>query len=191
MRSDLRNETYRRRFSSTLPWVAYDTNESLSLRGQYGWVHLRVQPLAFAGEKTADTLEGLLRLNVPEDSVLQFILVADDHVNHYIDTYKSLKTRDNALVSKSVDRYGAFLLGGTEGLEKLNNMPVRDFRLIVAFKLPIRQWEGGTPAVAELKSAIFEILGGARLFPSVVECEDLVCVDAEVFQRQRAGHGSL
>ena len=99
-------------------------------------------PLAFAGEKTADTLEGLLRLNVPDGSVLQFILIADDHVNHYIDTYRSLKTRDDELVRKSVDRFGAFLLGGTEGLEKLNNMPVRDFRLIVAFKLPVRQWDG-------------------------------------------------
>jgi len=117
---------------------------------------------------------GILRLNVPDGSVLQFILIADDHVNHYIDTYRSLKTRDDELVKKSVDRFGSFLLGGTGGLEKLNNMPIRDFRLIVTFKIPMRQWDGGSPAVAELRSAIFEILGGAHLFPSCMECEDLV-----------------
>jgi conjugal transfer ATP-binding protein TraC len=188
--TDLRSETYRRRFSEYLPWVAFDhdTKAYLCTDNTAGFI-FECNPLAFAGERTADTLEGLLRLNVPDGSVLQFILTADDHVNHYIDAYRSLKTRDNELVRKSVDRFGSFLLGGTEGLPKLNNMPVRDFRLIVAFKLPIRQWEGGTPAVAELRSAIFEILGGARLFPSDVECEDLVGWMRRFFNGSESGNG--
>jgi conjugal transfer ATP-binding protein TraC len=174
MRTDLRNETYRRRFSEYLPWIAYhnETKTYLCADNSAGFI-FECSPLAFAGEKTAETLEGLLRLNVPDGSVLQFILIADDHVNHYIDAYRSLKTRDNELVRKSVDRFGSFLLSGTEGLPKLNNMPVRDFRLVVAFKLPIQQWDRDSAAVAELRSAILEILGGARLFPSSLEAEDL------------------
>jgi conjugal transfer ATP-binding protein TraC len=186
--SDLRNETYRKRFSEYLPWIAFDaeTKAYLCADNSAGFI-FECSPLAFAGEKTADTLEGLLRLNVPDGSVLQFILIADDHVNHYIDTYRSLKTRDDELVKKSVDRFGAFLLGGTGGLEKLNNMPIRDFRLIVTFKIPMRQWDGGSAAVAELRSAIFEILGGAHLFPSVMECEDLVRWMRRFFNGKESG----
>ena len=186
--ADLRNETYRKRFSEYLPWIAFDaeTKAYLCADNSAGFI-FECSPLAFAGEKTADTLEGLLRLNVPDGSVLQFILIADDHVNHYIDTYRSLKTRDDELVKKSVDRFGAFLLGGTGGLEKLNNMHIRDFRLIVTFKIPMRQWDGGSAAVAELRSAIFEILGGAHLFPSVMECEDLVRWMRRFFNGKESG----
>jgi len=87
--SDLRNETYRKRFSEYLPWIAFDaeTKAYLCADNSAGFI-FECSPLAFAGEKTADTLEGLLRLNVSWGSVLQFILIAEDHVNHYIDTYR-------------------------------------------------------------------------------------------------------
>ncbi len=187
--SDLRNETYRKRFSEYLPWIAYDgeTKAYLCADNTAGFI-FECSPLAFAGEKTADTLEGLLRLNVPEGSVLQFILVADDYVDHYVDTYRSLKARDNELVRRSAERFGSFLLEGTEGLEKLNNMPVRDFRLVVAFKLPVQHWGGDPGAVAELRSAIFEILSGAHLFPSVMECEGLVAWMRRLFNGSRSSN---
>ena len=136
--ADLRNETYRKRFSEYLPWIAFDrqTKAYLCADNTAGFI-FECSPLAFAGEKTAETLEGILRLNLPDGSVLQFILVADDHIDPYVTTYRSLKTRDDPLVRKGVERFGAFLLSGTEGLQKLNTIPVRDFRLIVALKFPV------------------------------------------------------
>ena len=168
--TDLRNETYRKRFSEYLPWIAFDpqTKAYLCADNTAGFI-FECSPLAFAGEKTADTLEGILRLNLPDGSVLQFILLADDHIDPYVSTYRSLKTRDDPLVRAGVERFGAFLLSGTEGLAKLNTIPVRDFRLIVALKLPAKQ-DGD---MHELRSAVAEILSGARLFPSLMEPEEL------------------
>jgi len=51
----------------------------------------------------------------------------------------------------------------------------------------MRQWDGGSAAVAELRSAIFEILGGAHLFPSGLECEDLVRWMRRFFNGKESG----
>ncbi|MGD0235582.1 MAG: TraC family protein [Syntrophorhabdales bacterium] len=185
--TDLKNETYRKRFSEYLPWIAFDrqTKAYLCADNTAGFI-FECSPLAFAGEKTADTLEGILRLNLPDGSVLQFILVADDHIDPYVTTYRSLKTRDDPLVRKGVERFGAFLLSGTEGLQKLNTVPVRDFRLIVALKFPLKEHDAD---MHELRSAVAEILGGARLFPTLMEPEELLAWMRRFFNGSSNGSG--
>ena len=128
-------------------------------------------PLAFAGEQTIGTLEGLVRLNVPPGSVIQFTLLADPHIQPYLTSYKELKTRDSDLARASAERFTQFLADGREGLTKLNNIPVRDFRLVVSAKFP----SGGSNVdLNDTRNTIFEILSGANLFPSHMAAEDLI-----------------
>lgn len=173
--SDLDSETYRKRFSDYLPWIAYsdETKAYLCADNSAGFV-FECGPLAFANEKTAETLEGILRLNIPTASVLQFILIADNRINRYIDMYKSLKTRDEDLSRESAKRFSRFLLDGTEGLAKMSNIPVRDFRLFVAIKFPVSDWGAYSLDVDETRNTIFEILSGAGLHPRIFGAEDLI-----------------
>ena len=169
---DLKDETYRKRFSHYLPWVTYDpeTKEYGCSDDSVGFI-FECSPLAFAGEQAIETLEGLVRLNVPSGSVIQFTLLADPYIEPYLSAYKALKARDSDLTRTSAERFTQFLAEGREGLDKLNNIPVRDFRLIVSAKLP----SGGSDVdLNDTRNTIFEILSGANLFPSHMDAENLI-----------------
>jgi conjugal transfer ATP-binding protein TraC len=169
---DLKDETYRKRFSHYLPWVTYDPETKVygCSDDSVGFI-FECSPLAFAGEQTMETLEGLVRLNVPSGSVIQFTLLADPYIEPYLSAYKALKTRDSDLTRASAERFTRFLAEGKEGLTKLNNIPVRDFRLIVSAKFP----SGGSDVdLNDTRNTIFEILSGANLFPALMDAEDLI-----------------
>lgn len=186
--SDLEDETYRQRFSDYLPWIAYsrETKAYLCADETAGFI-FECSPMAFATDKTAETLEGLLRLSVPSDSVLQFILIADNYINHYIDLYQSLKTREGELFRVSSQRFSQFLLDGAEGLAKMSNIPIRDFRLIVTIKFPIKDWESCSLDVDETRNTIYEVLSGAGLYPRMVEAEDLIYWMSFLFNEKCSG----
>ena len=99
---DLKDETYRKRFSHYLPWVTYDPETKVygCSDDSVGFI-FECSPLAFAGEQTMETLEGLVRLNVPSGSVIQFTLLADPYIEPYLSAYKALKTRDSDLTRAS------------------------------------------------------------------------------------------
>src|SRR5208337_2233628 len=169
---DLKDETYRKRFSHYLPWVTYDPETKVygCSDDSVGFI-FECSPLAFAGEQTMETLEGLVRLSVPSGSVIQFTLLADPYIEPYLNAYKALKTRDSDLTRTSAERFSQFLAEGREGLGKLNGIPVRDFRLVVSAKLP----SGGSDVdLNDTRNTIFEILSGANLFPSPMAAEDLI-----------------
>ena len=188
--SDLKNETYRKRFSEYLPWVAYDSEKQayICTDNSVGWI-FECSPMAFASQKTVDTLEGLLRINAPDGSILQFILIADNYVRHYLDTYKALKIGEDELIRESIERFTQFIQEGTEGIDKLNNIPVRDFRLIVAFKVPGKELDAEGTNIDEMRSTILEILSGANLFPKVIKCEELVDWMRRFFNESYIGNG--
>ena len=178
---DLKDETYRKRFSHYLPWVTYDPETKVygCSDDSVGFI-FECSPFAFAGEQTMETLEGLVRLNVPSGSVIQFTLLADPYIEPYLSAYKALKTRDSDLTRASAERFTQFLAEGREGLGKLNNIPVRDFRLIVSAKLP----SGGSDVdLNDTRNTIFEILSGANLFPSPMARRRPHPVDAPPLQR--------
>lgn len=187
---DLRHEEYRNRFSEYLPWIAYDPDSKAyyCTDNGRGWI-IECTPLAFASENTVDTLEGLLRLGAPDGSILQFILIADNYIDHYIDAYKSVKTRSDGLSRESTERFTEFLRDGTRGISQLNYVPVRDFRLIVTFKVPEKDWASETANVEELRNSLFEILSGASLFPKFVEAQDLVHWMRRLFNQTYTGSG--
>ena len=121
---DLKDETYRKRFSHYLPWVTYDPETKVygCSDDSVGFI-FECSPLAFAGEQTMETLEGLVRLNVPSGSVIQFTLLADPYIEPYLSAYKALKTRDSDLTRTSAERFTQFLAEGREGLAQAQQHP--------------------------------------------------------------------
>jgi len=163
-KKELARETYRSKFSDYLPWVAYDEESNCYLNGDetFGFIW-ECSPLAFADESTETVMEGLFRIGAPEGSVLQFILCADDHIEPYLDLYSELKQRPVPLIEETSKRFCHFYREGKAGLGQLSGIPVRNFRLLVSLKIPLRK--DATTKAHDLYTTVNEVLSGARLYP--------------------------
>jgi len=177
--------TERDKFSSYLPYVAYDsdTHTYHNADGSKGLIW-ECTPLWFAGEATAKTLTGLFRSGIPEGSVMQFIMFADPYVKPIVDLFLKSKTSDDPLLKRSMEEYAKFILNGTEGLESLSGIPVRNFRLFVSIYIP----ENAPVKFEELKSSIYDILVGAKLYPRPFEPDGLVRMLYRIFNDRFPEH---
>ena len=125
-------------YSSVLPYCSYDPDTGVYCNQDdtigFLWECL---PLSFAGAKTVATLEGLFRAGLPEGSVLQMIMYADPYVAPVLNHYACARVRHDPMVSGFAEGQVAFLQRATQASERLANIPVRNFRLFVAVKMPI------------------------------------------------------
>ena len=167
-RGELHRLARREKFSDYLPWIAYDPNQKIYLNtdNTFGMMW-ECTPLAFASETTITTLEGIFRVNLPEGSLMQFILFADPHVKPVVDTYGSLKSRDSKLVRDVSDNVSRFFEKGVEGLDCLSGIPIRNFRMFFTVKFPVK--DVGHVNLEEVYGTFQEVLRGAGLAPVTVQ----------------------
>ncbi len=183
--SELRKLTVRDKFSDYLPWISYDpeTYTFLNQDNTAGFM-FECSPVAFSGMQTANILEGLLRLDVPEGTILQFILFADPEISHFLNEYKNLKIRNIPVLEQSVETFTEYLHKGTKGLEKISNIPIRDFRVFVTFKFPISKWDEKIHNFQQLYATAKEILNGGRLYPVPCSVEILLDIMRRIFNTE-------
>lgn len=163
-RRGLAKTTERDKFSSYLPWVAYDEKEKIywNVDDTVGFAY-ELSPLYFAGESTIKTLEGIFRINVPDSAVMQFIFYADPKIDATLERYRNLKTRDNDVVQEAADRFTEFYREGASGLSNLGGIPLRDFRTF--FTIKIAKDDAEKISMKALSGSVEEILRGSGLFP--------------------------
>lgn len=176
---DIEKLVFRHKFSKFLPWRVYDpaTQAYFNMDDSVGYLWECI-PLVYANRQVFGLLEGLLNQAFPENTVLQFILYADPRVKPILERYKYLKVRQNELSLKATNSTGNFFQTGTMGLAQLQGIPVRNFRLFVALKLP------GTERVNEfndIRNGVFEILKGINLYPQGVDPRVLINLAAQIF----------
>jgi len=171
--ADLKKMVERQSFSDFLNFVAYDPDTETYLN-QDNTVGLlwECTPLSFAGGRTLKTLEGLFRAGLPMGSVLQFIFHADPYVEPILNMHCASRTRDHALVRANLEAVIDFVRRGTRGVEESAGIPVRNFRLFVAMKLPAK--ETGRADLQEIKRQVTETLAAARLSPRHLKPEELL-----------------
>jgi len=176
-KKEIETSTERSQFSKFLPWIAYDPENKFYINqdNTIGFI-FECSPVAFTGYQLIDTLEGLFRLDVPDRSVIQFILFADPDISLQLNKYKNLKKREEVEVLKeSVERFTDYLKKGITGLEKISNIPIRDHRLFFTFKVPIEKINDKSFNLLHIKTTSEEILRGARLYP--FECPPTLLLD--------------
>ncbi len=180
--SEIDSMMYRNKFSNYLPYSAYDdeTEVYVNADGTIGFIW-ECNPLCFAGEKTGETLASIFRMGLPDNTVVQFMLYADNNINPFIDEYKRHRTRNIPLVAYTTDSYSQFLINGTKGLNNLSGTPVRNFRLFVSVKIPMDDKNGTGIDVREIHANVQENLQGARLFPRPLEPGRLLDVLRRIF----------
>lgn len=170
---DLEYMTQRNKFSSYLPWRAYDKEKMFyyNVDETIGFIW-ECTPLAFAGEKTTFILEGLFRIGIPFGSVIQFILYADQYIEEELELYKQGKTRDNKVLKESAECFADFFKKGTKGMPIFQRMPLRNYRLFVSLK--ISQKEADKINISDIYSTVREILAGAGLHPQDLHPDELI-----------------
>jgi len=158
-------------FSSFLPWAYHDeiSDTYVNMDDTQGFVW-ECRPLVFAGDSTAQILEGLFRLNLPTGSILQFMLYADNHIDPVLERYQTLRTRKSDIGTESTAKFVEYLQEGKKGLTNTAGIPVRQFRLFVSLKFPGAKVTGQS----DIRSSVTEILKGAHLQPELMEPDDLI-----------------
>ena len=133
-------EAFARRepFSRFLPYLAYDerTDQYHNSDNTIGRLW-ECRPLTFVSDKASAALASLLRQDYSPETVFQFILYPDDHIDETIERYLKLKVRKDELSQEAARRYAEHLSRGRDGIENLRGIPVRNFRLFVAVKAPV------------------------------------------------------
>ena len=144
--------TRRTPFSSFLNYVAYDEDTEVYLNQDDSLGLLwECYPLVYAGPKSINALEGIFRTGVPKDSVIQLILHADSHIEPILRRYTANRTRRDKIIDSNTDKVVDFMLRGRRGLKACGNIPVRNFRLLVAMTIPANSQ--GLPRAEELADA--------------------------------------
>ena len=183
--ADLERMTSRHSFSAYLNYLAYDYNLDIYLNQDCSLGMLwECTPLTFAGPKALTSLEGLFRAGLPKGSVLQLILHADSHIAPILEAYRESRTVDDIIVRTSTDQIIDFMEQGRRGLAACSNIPVRNFRLFVAVKLPGDMPEAPNPEdfidrerakpLQDIKRQISETLKAALLSPRTMQPGDLL-----------------
>ncbi len=121
--------------SDFLPYRAYREAEQVyDLTDGYTGYLFEIQPVAYAGEQIIGAVKRLLAMDLPASAQLQFILYADPYVEDYLDSYLSLKVRENAVVQDNVKSYAGYWREHSEGVQQLRGIPLRNFRVFIALK---------------------------------------------------------
>ena len=183
--SDLEKMTRRTPFSSFLNYLAYDPELEIYLNQDSSIGMLwECAPVIYAGPKTITSLEGLFWAGLPKDSVVQLIFHADSHIEPILECYRASRTRHNPIVQSNNEAVVKFLRDGKKGLAACANIPVRNFRLFIAVKLPGDcpelpkpdefSEEGKTAPLLDIKRQINETLKAALLHPRHMPPQDLL-----------------
>ena len=173
---DLKKMTERHPFSMYLNYNSYAREYDVYVNNDQTLGLLwECSPLAFASEKTLKSLEGIFRSGLPGGSVVQFILYADPYITPLLDAYKAKIVVENPVIHNNVEKVIDFLYEGKNGLDACAGIPIRNFRLFVAVKIPgdannmpkLEDFEekGKQAYLENIQRQIAETLRGAKLFP--------------------------
>lgn len=140
--------------------------------GTLGWLW-EVEPLAFASTDTMQSLELILTTQFPEGSMVQFMLFADPRMKYNLEKLES-KGRDvpnlpselRELTGEWIKRYTKHIHAHSlKGFDESVPVPVRNYRLFCAVKIPYTDYETDREAFEEKRITITQFLANAGFMP--------------------------
>ncbi|TGB52844.1 conjugal transfer protein TraC [Escherichia sp. E5028] len=120
-------------FHERLPGEANDSNSFLNFDNTIGWVW-ELKPLAFLGNDKLDKLHSVIRSQFPKGTVTQWILFPDHNMDDYLKKYRDVRNTDDPITAMNVEAMEEFIRQGVKGVEKMRNIPIRNFRLFLTVK---------------------------------------------------------
>ena len=180
----LRRLLDRDKLSAYLPYLAWDSDTKAyhSADDTFGYVW-ECTPLVYAGTDVFETLKGCIHSGIPYGSVLQFMMYADPDCEGLFNHYNALKTRKNKILKTLTNNMLQHLSDAEFGLKSTNNIPVRNFRLLVSLKFP-----AGKELVDQFEFAaltVAEALRGAGLNPIPLDPGGLISLLAKILNSRK------
>lgn len=160
-------------FLKKLPDEDFETNAFINFDNTIGWI-FELSPLAFVGGKQLDQLHTIVKTQFPKGTVAQFILVTDQNHDAYLKAYEATRNMDDPLTAMSVSMMKKFIKDGAKGVNKLANIPTRNFRLFYTVKNETRIPE-------DLLIAIETGFGMLHMSPKRWDASDLIRWASEFF----------
>ncbi|HAT1588483.1 TPA: TraC family protein [Citrobacter farmeri] len=120
-------------FHKRLPGEDFDSNSFLNFDNTIGWIW-ELKPLAFLGNDKLDKLHSIIKSQFPKGTVTQWILFPDHNMDDYIQQYRDIRNSEDPITSMNIEAMDKFIREGTEGVEKMRNLPLRNFRLFFTVK---------------------------------------------------------
>jgi conjugal transfer ATP-binding protein TraC len=160
-------------FSDYLPYRSYDpaTKVYWNTDDSAGYIW-ECSPQVYAGDQQASALEGLFRQELPDETVIQFILFADSYIDPIIEEFQQRKTRRTEIIDKMVSHISGFMHKNTDSIPGMQDIPLRNFRLLVAVRMPGEKLQ--QKVLTDVYTSFTEKLRGAFLFPRDFQPEDLL-----------------
>ena len=143
-RQDVLKTSRRTKLSQYLPWKGFrhssatddymyrNANETIG----FLW---RCSPRAFDDGSKDSQLEAIFKhLDLPDGTCLQFTLFADDNVDHVVAEYlrDKVHAQNDAVAQKMLSGFAQYIRAGTQGVDKLSGIPIREFHMFAAASLP-------------------------------------------------------
>ncbi|QTA78504.1 Putative Type IV secretion system protein, TraC-like [Desulfonema limicola] len=133
------------------------------------WKHKQTGNIT--GESTVKNLELILNLDLPEDTVIQFILFADPRIQPLL-TILAEKGNPGTggdyrqLTGEWIRRYTAYLNEHSKtGFDRSVPVPVRNFRLYLAVKIPYNDYDATVGLFRDRRDAITGLLNSSGFHP--------------------------
>ncbi|MDQ6974384.1 MAG: conjugal transfer protein TraC, partial [Mariprofundaceae bacterium] len=179
------------RFSSILPYMAYDHDHIFQNEDGYGFV-LESTPQTGADMEMTRILTSLLTLGWPADTGIQVHMYASPNVRNQLASWagcrqgeKSETNRMDGVFRTLVRRRVGFILSGTkESLFKSMPFLVRDFRVFLSFTLPGMMSDKERTGLIELRRGVEAVLNGAHLPSCRVNAESFITLMAEMLNQE-------
>ena len=131
----LRAAVTRDAYSDFLPMVAWVEEEEAFLCIDDGWGQAwELIPSAYLFAHVHQALLGLLNIHFAPGTVVQLHCFADPLIDDALDAFLDLKSRPDPLIQASARRTRDYLREGTQGLDALHGIPLRNYRLLLSIK---------------------------------------------------------
>jgi conjugal transfer ATP-binding protein TraC len=180
IKSELNDLVYRKKFSDFLPWhdflafSAFDETNHIYINTDntigLAW---RCQPRYFADSGTIETLEGIFRLDIPDGSVLQFILHGDPNIEHIIANFQKGRVRNDSMSKRTIREFSDHMRKCAKNSNySSTGSPFRDFNLYITLKIPDSALD--KEGIKNLIGSFAEILSGAKLSPEMWDAPQLL-----------------
>lgn len=131
----LRQTVARDRYAEHLPLVSWVEEVQAFLTIDDGWGYAwELIPAAYMFAHVNQALVGLLNIHFAPDTIVQVHSFADPLIDDALDAFLDLKRRPDPLIQASARRTASFLRDGSDGLDAMHGIPVRDFRTFLSVK---------------------------------------------------------
>ncbi|MBT4288029.1 MAG: TraC family protein [Deltaproteobacteria bacterium] len=165
-KSDVKKELRRSKFSEFLPYIAYDDETCVyTLNEDSDGFLWECSPHVFSSPETFSIIHSIYQTAFPKNTVIQYILYADPTIDPILSNYQKMNKEGEPLIAEAKRRISEFLKRGTLGIEKMQDIPIRNFRLFFAVKFVRKEVKKERFDLKRCYTAIEEILSSAKLSP--------------------------